>query len=269
MLGTADAQVALRLALRARFLSISVWLLIALATSVLMAAQFSGRQPATVGLDVGLSFVRLALPLVIVLLAQELFAREFDRRYFLTSLTYPRPRHWLFLGRFTALFALTLALLVAMALLLAGLVWSIGLDYEQATPVALGHGYLITLAFMTADLFAVAAVGSFLGVVSTTPSFILIGTLGFTFVARSYSTVIILLTQQQELVSNPELYRESLGVLAYLLPDLGALDVRGIALYGTLEFLPTDWPFLIISVSSYSLALVGLSLWALQRKRFT
>lgn len=264
-----DFRVALRIALRARFISIGLWLSIALATVVLLAAQFSGRQPATVALDVGISTLRLALPVVVVLLVQELFAREFDRRYFLTSLTYPRPRYWLFFGRFAAAFTLATMLLLVMALVVVGLVWFVGQGYAQATPVALDYHYLLTLGFIALDLFVILTVGSLLAIVASTPSFILIGTLGFMVMARSFSTIIILLTQQQELVSNPELYRESLGVLGYLLPDLGALDVRGITLYGTLLFLPADWPARVISVLSYGCALIVLSLWALQRKRFS
>ena len=264
-----DFVIGLRLALRARFASLSLWLLIALATVVLLAAQFSGRQPATVALDVGLSAIRIALPIVVVLLVQELFAREFDRRYFLTSLAYPRPRHRLLLGRFAAAFTLLVALLAVMAIVLMVLVWFAGRGYTQGTPVALDHHYLVTLAFVAVELFAVLAMGTLLAIAASTPSFILIGTLAFVIAARSFSTIILLLTQQESLVSNPELYRESLGVLTYLLPDLGVLDMRGTALYGSMIFLPSDWALRILSVVSYGAALIGISLWALQRKRFS
>jgi hypothetical protein len=56
--------------------------------------------------------------------------------------------------------------------------------------------------------------------------------------------------------------------LGYLLPDLGALDVRMLALYGKPEFLPADWPWLVLSSLGYTLALLALAVWALQRKRF-
>lgn len=264
-----DLAIGLRLALRARFVSISLWMLIALAAIVLLAAQFSGRQPATVALDVGLSAIRISLPIVIVLLVQELFAREFDRRYFLTSLAYPRPRHKMLLGRFAAAFTLLMALLAAMGLLLMVLVWIAGRGYTQGTPVALDHHYLLTLAFIAVDLVVILAMGTLLAIVASTPSFILIGTLAFVIVARSFSTIIILLTHQASLVSNPEAYRQTLGILTYLLPDLGVLDVRGTALYGSMIFLPADWPLRILSVLSYAVALVGISLWAMQRKRLS
>lgn len=264
-----DFIIGLRLALRARFFLITLWLLIALAAIVLMASQFSGRQPATVALDIGISVIRLTLPLVIIMLVQELLTREFDRRYFLTSLTYPRPRHQLFLGRFLASFSLVLGLLSIMAILLATLVWFIGQGYAQTTPVALDHHYWITIAFIALDLFVITTMGAFLAIVAVTPSFILIGTFGFMLAARSFSTIVALLGQEQQIVENPDLYQNSLGLLGYFLPDLAALDVRMIALYGQMDFLPSNWPALLASTTAYGLALIGLALWFLQRKRFT
>ena len=70
------------------------------------------------------------------------------------------------------------------------------------------------------------------------------------------------------LVSNTEGYRPGLGVLGYLLPDLGALDLRMLALYGKMDFLPADWPWLLLSSLAYAFALLALAVWALQRKRF-
>ncbi|MOA57284.1 hypothetical protein D3C78_1814340 [compost metagenome] len=52
------------------------------------------------------------------------------------------------------------------------------------------------------------------------------------------------------------------------MPDLGALDVRMVALYGKLEFLPSDWPWLVSSSLAYAGGFLTLAVWALQRKRF-
>lgn len=259
----------LRLALRARFLTLALWLGIAIIALTWMAAQFSGRQPATVALDVGLSVIRLFLPLVIVLLVQELFSREFDRRHFLTSLTYPRPRHRFFLGRLAAAATLVLALLAAAGLLLAGLAWWIGQGYAQGTPVALGGHYLATLGFLAIDLFVATAVAAFLAVVAVTPSFVLIGTFGFLIAARSYSGIVALLSENPHVVGDGERYRSSLELLGYLLPDLGALDIRMTALYGSWSFLPANWPVLLAGAVAYGLAFLALAVWALQRKRFS
>lgn len=268
MLYSSDFLAGLRLALRARYLWLAGCSLLVLALAALLAAQFSGRQPATVALDVGLSVMRLLLPLVLVLMTQELLSREFDRRYFLNSLTYPRPRHKLLLGRFAAVAALTLGLLLAMALLLALLVGLVGQGYAQGTPVALDHHYLVAIGFIGVDLLLLTALACLLAVVASTPSFVLIGTFGFMLVARSFAAIVELLSRDASVVGDAESYRAGVGLLGYLLPDLGALDVRMVTLYGNMEFLPADWPWLLLSSLAYIVALLALAVWALQRKRF-
>ncbi|MBF6617248.1 MAG: ABC transporter permease subunit [Candidimonas sp.] len=263
-----DFLVGVRLALRARYLWLAGCSLLVLASSVLLAAQFSGRQPATVALDIGLSVMRLLLPLVLVLMTQELLSREFDRRYFLNTLSYPHPRHSLLLGRFSAIAGLTLGLLLLLAGALALLVWAIGQGYAQSTPVALGYHYLITIGFMGLDLLVLTALATLLAVVASTPSFVLIGTFGFMLLARSFGAIIELLTRNTYVVNDSDSYRSGVGVLGYLLPDLGALDVREIALYGKMEFLPADWPWLVLSNLAYVVGLLALAVWALNRKRF-
>ncbi len=268
MFFAADFFSGLLLALRARFIWLAGGVLLVLAWAAWMAAQFSGRQPATVALDVGLSVMRLLLPLVMVLMTQELLSREFDRRYFLSSLTYPRPRHGLLLRRFVALLVLMGALLLAMALVLGVAVRLIGEGYAQATPVALGLPYLINIAFVGLDLLVLTALAAFLAIVASTPSFVLIGTFGFMLVARSFAAIVALLTRDTTVVGDAETYRSGIGLLGYLLPDLGALDVRMVALYGKLEFLPADWPWLVLGNLVYAGAFLALAAWALQRKRF-
>jgi Cu-processing system permease protein len=70
-------------------------------------------------------------------------------------------------------------------------------------------------------------------------------------------------------VGRAEEYRNGLGVLGYLIPDLGALDIRMLALYGRAEFLPVDWPWLLLSNLAYVVVLLSLAVLALQRKRFS
>lgn len=258
---------ALRLARKANFFGLSAGVLLVVMLTTVLSAYFGGRQPATVALDVGFSTIRLLLPLLIVLLVQELLSCEFDKRYYLNSLTYPRGRNYLLLGRFIAVLVVVLSLLLVLGLLQAFLVAFIGDIYPQATSVALGQPYFIVLAFIALDLLVLVAMATFLAVVASTPSFVLIGTFGFMMVARSYSAIIALLSSDAGVVANAEGYRSSLGVLAFILPDLGALDVRMFALYGKTEFLPTDWPWLLVSNLGYTLVLLALAIWALQHKR--
>lgn len=263
-----DVLTGLRLALKAKFAWMAAGTLLVVALVVLLSAYFGGRQPATVAMDVGFSTIRLLVPLLIVLLLQELLSHEFDRRYYLSSLTYPRARSGLLLGRFLAVLALVLGLLLALGLLLTGLVHFIGGIYPQATALALGQPSLIVFAFMALDLLVLAALATLLAVVASTPSFVLIGTFGFMLVARSYGAIVELLSSNVGVVDNPEGYRSGLGVLAYFLPDLGVLDVRMIVLYGKMEFLPVDWPWFLLSNLAYTFCLLALAVWALQRKRF-
>lgn len=268
MLLSADFSSGIRLACRARFLELAGGVLLVVVLAAWMAAEFSGRQPATVAMDVGLSVLRLLLPLVAVLMAQELLSREFDRRYFLSSLTYPRPRRGLLLGRFVAVWFLVLGLLVACGLALEVSVQLIGADYNQSTPVALGAPYVATLGFVALDLLVLTSMATFLAMVASTPSFVLIGTFGFMLVARSFAAIIALLTRDATLVGDAQTYRSGIGLLGYLLPDLGSLDMRMLALYGKWEFLPADWAWLVLSSVGYAIGLLALAAWALDRKRF-
>lgn len=263
-----DLITGLRLALRALYFSFALWLTIGLVAVVLTAVQFSGRQPVTLGLDVGLSVIRLTLPILGTLILQELLSREFDRKLYLSSLTYPRPRHHYLLGRVAAIAVLLLGLLVILAAVLAGLTVWIGQDYAQATPPDLGLPYIVTIAFIALDLLVVLAIGTLIAVATTTPSFVLIGTLGFMLVARSYSAIVALLTRDATLVSNADSYQSSLSLLGYLLPDLAALDVRMISLYGQWQFLPEDWALRVLATLAYAAALLALAVWTLKRKQF-
>ena len=265
----AEIQTSILLARRARYLSTGFWLIVAVFIFSLMAAQFSGRQPATVALDVGLSSIRLLLPILVILLVQELISREFDRRYFLTSFTYPRPRHILLIGRVSTILVLAYFILFVAALLLQWMSYRIGIGYEQATPPDLGAGFWITIALIAIDIFVLTTMATLLGLVASTPSFVLIGTLGFMVVSRSYSNVIALLERERYLfLDNTETYHHSLKILEYLFPDLGALDVRVITLYAKPELMPNDWHISMIGCLVYAVALLAISHIYLGRKQF-
>jgi Cu-processing system permease protein len=204
------------------------------------------------------------------LLVQELISREFERKLYLSALSYPRPRALWLLGRLAAIGIMALALLAVMSVLLAGLVHFVSGTYAQATPVSLGIPYIVTLIFAAADLMVVVALAVLVAVSTTTPSFVLIATLGFVIIARSYMPIIQLLQGADYLVekmADPRLYKESLSLLNFVLPDLGTLDVRMIALYNKMQFLPPQWHLLLSSVLAYSVALIGLATWRLNTRQ--
>ena len=260
--------VGLRLAVRARFLLLVFISFFILSLAVYLASQFSGRQPASVALDVGFSVMRLFLPFLVVFLVQSVVSKDFDGRYYLSAFSYSCSRSSVLLGRYFLIVFLICLVLLVMSLLLGLVVSLIGSGYVQATPVALGHYYAISIAFFSLDLLVLASLATFLAVVASTPSFVLIGTFGFMLVARSYGAIVDLLSRDAGLVGNAEGYRVGLGLISYLLPDLGSLDMRMLAIYGKSEFFPADWLWLLLSNSAYAIAFLALAIWALQRKRF-
>jgi ABC-type transport system involved in multi-copper enzyme maturation permease subunit len=264
----ADLAICCRIAHRARITHFLGAIAVVLLVACFSAAQFSARQPATVALDVGFSVLRLFLPLMAILLLQELFYREFDRKYYLLSLTYPRTRLTFLIGRGVAVLASTLGGLFLLALVLNLIVELIGRSYAQSTPPNLGSLFTLTVLFMALDLVVVVAVGTLISIAASSASFVLVGTLGFMLCARSFSPIIDLLAIDSTLVSHAQTYQSSLTFLGYLFPDLAKLDVRMISLYNSIAFLPGNWPTLVVTTCAYTLAIFCLSAWLLARRRF-
>lgn len=262
-------RVACRLLVREKIVAVALLSFAAIIVASLGAAQFSGRQPAAVGLDVGLSVIRLLLPVIVVLMALVLFSREVERRHFLSSLTYPVSRGAFFLVRFGALFAFVLVLLLVATALLRGVVWYCGVGYEQGTPVGLGAAYVVTVAFIALDLLVVAAVACLLALFASTAGFVLVGTLGFVLVARSYALTVNLLNRNATLVADADSYGAGVSFLGFILPDLGGLDVRSMAIYNNMNFLPHDWLWTVSCALIYVFVLLAMGVFLLQRKRFS
>lgn len=259
----------LRILLKSRLpVLLGVCLGLVLLASVL-AFLFGGRQPVTSSLDLGVSVLRLAMPFLIVFWVQDLVCREFERRIYCSSLSYPVSRAVWILGRFIVLCVVVLFGLLFVAVSLGLLVNFFSGQVVQGTPVSLGVPYIITLLFMAVDLLVLLSLALYLAVVASTPSFVLLGTLGFMLIARSYSSIVALLMSSSGLVSHEDTYRSGLGKLSYLFPDLGSLDIRVIALYGRLDLLPSDWCLSVASALTYALGFIALSVWAMQRKRMT
>lgn len=263
-----DFFISVRLVRKARFAWIASAIFFAVVAVIFFSAYFSGRQPATVSLDVGFSSIRLLLPFYMVLLVQELLSSEFEGRYYFGSLAYPRARSCFLYGRFGAILAFVLSFLLLLSLAQFFLVSYIEGFYPQATPVSLGKEYWVVIFFVAIDLLVLTALSVFLAVVASKSNFVLVGAFGFMFVSRSYGLIVELLAGDAGLVGSPETYRAGLGFLGYFLPDLGALDVRVISLYGKMELLAADWHWTLISALAYAVGLLALAIYAFQRKRF-
>lgn len=266
----ADFTQSINIVLHSKLPYVVGWLIAGMIASVLLAAQFSARQPQTVALDVGFSVIRVTLPMLAILLVQELISREFERKHYLNSLTYPRSRSSWLLGRGVAIFTVCLAFLAVQGLVLALLI-PLSTDYTQTTSISLGAPFVITLLFIALDLMVVIAISMLLAVSASTPSIVLIGTIGFVLIARAYTPIIELLSRTPSVVktfADPHLYQNSLSMLTFVLPDLGRLDVRMIALYDKMRFLPENWLLLVIATLAYIWALQAITVWILNKREF-
>ncbi|WXL25072.1 hypothetical protein WG219_17455 [Ectopseudomonas mendocina] len=264
----ADFYSSMRIVWKTVFFRIVLVLLVLMAITVFMSGFFSGRQPATVALDVGISIVRLVLPFFIVMLVHELFGREFERRLYLNSLTYPRGRGGFLCSRFVTVLIVLIFVASLLFLLVGILVWLISGWYEQSTKVDLGVGYLVVAGFVLLDALVVSSFALLLSVYASSSSFVLFSTLGFVISSRSFGSIVEMLERDSSLGFGVEGYSVGLELLHCLLPDLGALDVRMIALYGSFEFFPDDWAMIVLNCLSYTLLLLLISVAILRRKRF-
>jgi uncharacterized membrane protein len=159
-------------------------------------------------------------------------------------------------------------MLILSAILLQVLIAFIDQGYSQARPVSIGVNYWITIFYVALDLLVICVVATFLAVISKTPGFVLIGTLGFTLVARSFSSILALLGGSRVVVDGQEQYQESLSFVSFLIPDLGSLDVREITLYDDISFLPSNLNLVVLSVVFYVIAMSALTSWVVNRRRF-
>jgi Cu-processing system permease protein len=253
----ANFLLAVRLIHRSR-----LWVAVALLGAALfgaawLAGQFSPRQPATVALDVGLSFIRVAIPILALLQIQDLVAREMDRRLILTSLSYPNTRTDFLLGRYVAVLIVVFGIIGLFCILLGVAVAWVGKTYPQSTAVSLGFPYMLTSLLIWIDMAVVSSFGLLLAAVATTPHFVLLGGLGFMVIARSASSIVHLLAMDADLVKGAGMYQQGLQWVQWLVPDLAALDVRQITLYGKMELLTTSpWALLAMSLGYVTVLLI-------------
>lgn len=264
----ADFRLATLLIARSRTLLVGFAFVILVSVAAWLSSQFSPRQPATVALDVGLSFIRLLVPFWAILQVQDLLAREIERKLILSSLTYPRSRSSLLLARYAAVVAVSLVLVVVLAGALAGVVSLVGQTYAQATPVALGWPYIATCFYMMLDIAVIAAFAQAIAALSTTPNMVLLSSIGFMIAGRSASTIVALLEREQGLVKGADWYHQGLQNVMWFLPDLASLDVRSAALYGKADLLPQQPLPLVLMALGYIALMLTLGCIRFERRQF-
>ncbi|PYC28147.1 ABC transporter permease subunit [Pseudomonas alcaligenes] len=220
----------------------------------LLASGFSGRQPVTVALDVGLSGLRFVMLILVLLWVQDLFARDIERKTVYFMLAYPITRWQYLLSRF-----LTVALLALLALCLIGVVLWLSLQrdmsYVQAQPVGLGYKYLLVILAIWLDALVIAAFALLLASLSTTPFLPLLLGFAFGIAARGLGPALDFLRSARSDPVHVSIFGPVLEYSYVWLPDLSRLDWRPLALYD----LPVPWAGLGLAVLS-ALGFLGLML---------
>lgn len=237
--------------------------------AALLAASFSGRQPLTVGLDVGLSGLRMVLLLMTLVWVQLLLAQDIERKTLYFMLAYPFSRGQFLVARF-----ITLALLSGLAtLLLGGLLWvAISLFGDEAartTQVALDVRYLLVLCGLWLDLLVVLAFAVLLCTLSTTPFLPLLLGLAFAFAARGLGPTFDYLRKEAypDLSAAPWFAPVLEHAYAWL-PDLSRLDWRPLALYA-LPIEPAAMGLAALMGLAYIVLLLAIAMQVFQRRDFT
>ena len=258
------ALVAWRSGLRGSSFRVIFALGMLLVAGAYLAAEFSGRQPMTVALDVGLSGIRLIVTLMALFWVQDLVAKDVDRKNLLWVLAFPAQRATYLLGRFAGIVALSAVSVLVLAAFLWLLVNRSGMGYVQSTQIHLGSAYLQTLLYLLVDVWVVTAFALLIAVLSTSAVMPLAMGAGFAIAARSMGGVLAYLLSGEAQVS--PLVREAVLRAQWFLPDLSRLDIRDLCLYG-LE--PASLGMPLLMGVGYIAVLLALAMIALQRREFS
>jgi ABC-type transport system involved in multi-copper enzyme maturation permease subunit len=253
---------ALKLGLRSRsFLALALIGVLAMGGAIL-ASQFSGRQPAAVAMDVGISAVRVIAVLVALFWAQELLGRDRERGVLATVLSYPVSRVGYLFGRFLGVSFLLALTLTGFAGLLAALGWVAGLGYEQSSPVRADLALIPFILFLWLELVVITAFTWLMTALTTTPFLPFLLGMAFTWVGRSLAVVLgyLAVARGGTMTEMQDHLGVVLEALLWLLPDLSRLDLRTGVLYG-------QWPdfmTLVLTAANalgYAAILMGLAIW--------
>lgn len=266
----AQSLTAWRSGFRGRGARLIVFLGLFTAAAVWLAAEFSGRQPETVALDVGFSLVRLFGALLVLFWVTELLGRDLERRTIYFVLAYPFSRSIYILSRFLAVVGLAAIAVVGLTLFTLaawGLVAHLG--YEQSNPVHLQGAVLpATLFLIWLDLATIGAFTLLVTTLSTTPMLAFFVGMAFAVSARSLGPILAFLTTNdpgtQKLAAT---YQPLLNAIHWIIPDLSRLDIRPAALYGIWpDASTTIWASMHVAL--YGAIALALAMLFFQRREF-
>jgi Cu-processing system permease protein len=267
----AQSLTAWRSGFRGRGVRLILFLGLLTAATAWLAAQFSGRQPETVALDVGFSMIRLFGALLVLFWVTELVGKDLERRTIYFVLAYPFSRSIYVLSRFLAVAGLAAVATIGLAIFTLAPWWLVAHSgYHQANPVYLaGIGLPLTLFLIWLDLLAIGAFTLLVAALSTTPMLAFFVGLAFTVSARSLGPILAYLTTDdpstQKLAAT---YQPLLNAIHWVIPDLSRLDIRSATLYGVWPDTSTIF-WASIDVALYGTIALALAMFLFQRREFS
>lgn len=231
-----------------------------------IAGEFSGRQPQTVALDVGLSFVRFVLPSMGILLCGEYVSRDTDRKTLFVSLSYPVSRSAYLLGRFGGICIVLAIVAATLLMLLAVVIPFIGEGYNQARPVALDVRFILVGIFIVIDAWLVTSFALLLSSLASNSLFVLLGGASFLLIGRTLGGISAVLKSTPGLIDHAKGYLGVIEAALYIIPDLAHLDLREAALYS--NAVTPGWPSLLAMPLFYMLTILLLASWRFETREF-
>jgi ABC-type transport system involved in multi-copper enzyme maturation permease subunit len=265
----AQSLTAWRSGFRGRGARLVVFLGLLTAATAWLAAEFSGRQPETVALDVGISLIRLFGALLVLFWVTELLGKDLERRTIYFVLAYPSPRSTYILSRFLAVAGLAGIAVIGLGLFALAAWWLIAHSgYHQANPVYVqGAALPLTFFLIWLDLLAIGAFTLLVATLSTTPMLAFFVGMAFVVSARSLGPILAYLASDQAATELVLSYKPLLNAIHWIIPDLSRLDVRSAVLYDLwLAAGTTLWTG--IHVALYSAIVLALAMFAFQRREF-
>lgn len=221
-----------------------------------LTGSFSPRQPQTVALDVGFSFLRITLIFLVIFWIQELVSKEIDKKTIFFTLAYPIPRWQYLISRYFATLSLAalFTLLYSVMLLLAATYANT--EYQQQFPVNLGTPFWLSLIGLYLDIAVVTAFTLLVATFATTPLLPLALGLLYAIIGKGLGAALEYINNgadgDETMVHN---FKQLLDIINWIIPDLSRLDWRVSALYN----IPINYADLAIS-SATAISYIGILL---------
>ena len=260
--------VGVRAGVRGQGFRILLLITLGLLGAALLAGNFSGRQPLTVALDVGLSGLRFILLVMMLLWVQDLLARDIERKTIYFLLAYPITRLQFLFSRYLAVAVLSSGALIFVGLALWMMLYFFGSSHQQLQPPAFGLPYVMALTGIWLDLLVVAAFAILLASLSTTPYLPLLLGFAFALAGRGLGPTIDHLRSTRSDPLHQSLFGPVLEHAYAWLPDLSRLVWRALSLYGLMPDISV-MALATLNAMAYIALLLTLAAVIFQRRSFT